>query len=145
MNHLPSNEIRCVLLSKMQINTLTHRHYIGEWKRTFAVVSNEVRYFHYLHDPSVAAIYGPLNNRVIQNTTFISNVSDFESIHFLVKGKPVTVTRGLFPLLINFDLDNYVTSYNYFFNNGLHSKKCKQATCSLYGSTAFGCNHPYLF
>ena len=62
-----------------------------------------------------------------------------------MKGKPVTVTRGIFPLPIDFDLENYITSYNHFFKNGLRFKKCKRSTCSLYGSTIFGCNHPYLF
>ena len=100
---------------------------------------------HHLHDPRAAALYGLLNNKFIQYTTVISNASDFESTQFIVKGKPVTVTCGIFPLPIDFNLDNYVTSYNYFFNNGLRFKKYKQSTCSLYGSTTFGCNHPYLF
>ena len=72
-------------------------------------------------------------------------LSTFESIQFIVKGKPVTVTRGIFPLPIHFYSENYIDSYNHFFKNGLQFKKCKRSTCSLFGSTIFGCNHPYLF
>ena len=138
MNHLPSSDMPRVHVTNMHPNTLSHQHYIGEWKRTTTGSSNEVRHFHHLHDPRVNAIYGLLNNRFIQYTTVISNASDFESIQFIVKGKPVTIARGIFPLPIDFNLDNYVTSYNYFFNNGLRFKKCKRSTCSLYGSTTFG-------
>ena len=145
MNHLPSSDMSRVHVTNMHPNSLSHRQYIGEWKQTNTGSSNLDRQFHRLHTPRIDAKYGLLNNRFIQYSNVISNASDFETIQFIVKKKPVTVTRGIFPLPLDFNLDNYVTSYNYFFNNGLRFKKCKRSTCSLYGSTAFGCNHPYLF
>ena len=45
------------------------------------------------------------------STATTITTSDFELIYFIVKGKPVTVTRGIFPFPIDFYLDYYVTSY----------------------------------
>ena len=75
MDHVTPNDIPYVLLSQMKMNTFTHRQqYLVGRKRTQQFfktvgVSNKVRHFHHLHDPHVAGVYGPLNDKVIQDTT----------------------------------------------------------------------------
>ena len=74
MNHVIANDLPYIKLSKIKTNTINRRNYMAERKRTeqfltTAGVSNEVRHLHHLHDPHIAGIYGPLNNKVIQDNT----------------------------------------------------------------------------
>ena len=75
MDHVTPNDIPYVLLSQMKMNTFTHcQQYLVGRKRTQKFfktvgVSNEVRHLHHLHDPYVAGVYSPLNDKVIQDIT----------------------------------------------------------------------------
>ena len=66
----------------------SQQDYIGERKRTQCFFHkaggcNEVRHLHHLHHPHIAGIYGPFNNKVIQDNTFpaISNKYLFVILH----------------------------------------------------------------
>ena len=71
MDHVTPIYIPYILLSQMKMYTFTRcQHYIVERTRTQQFfktvgVSNEVRHLHHLHDPHVAGVYNPLNDKVI--------------------------------------------------------------------------------
>ena len=75
MDHATVNDSPYIKLLKIKMNTINHYwYYMAErkWTDQFfttAVVSNNVRQLHHLHDPYIAGIYGRLNDKVIQDNT----------------------------------------------------------------------------
>ena len=69
------DHVTYVLLSQIIMNTFTHcQQFLVGRKRTqqffkTVSISNKVRHLHHLHDPHVAGVYGPLNDKVIQDIT----------------------------------------------------------------------------
>ena len=74
-DHVTVNDLLYIKLTKMKNDTGNHRqHYMAERKRIeqffiTAGVSNEVRHLHHLRDPHIIGIYGPFNDKMIQDDT----------------------------------------------------------------------------
>ena len=79
LNHLNHDNLLYVRLSKIKKSMYAHcRRYVKQRKRTqpfFSAIGNcnKVQHLHHLYNPHVAGIYGPFNDKVIEDSTLPIN------------------------------------------------------------------------